>query len=58
MLCKFCQENVRGTPCQSASQSAKCVNNRDNDWPDDDRNQCQAECQKQCEIETQTEKHN
>ena len=37
MLCKFCQENVRGTPCQTASQSAKCVNNRDNDWPDDDR---------------------
>lgn len=36
MLCKFCQENVRGTPCQSASQSAKCPNNRDNDWPDDD----------------------
>jgi hypothetical protein len=37
MLCKFCQENVRGTPCQSASQASKCPNNRDNDWPDDDR---------------------
>lgn len=36
MLCKFCQENVKGTPCQTASQSNKCVNNRDNDWPDDD----------------------
>lgn len=36
MLCKFCQENVRGTPCQSASQASRCPNNRDNDWPDDD----------------------
>ena len=45
MLCKFCQENVRGTPCQSASQASKCVNNRDDDWPDD-RVQCQSESQK------------
>lgn len=35
MICKFCQENVRGTPCQSSNQAAKCVNNRDDDWPDD-----------------------
>lgn len=50
MLCKFCQENVRGTPCQSSSQASKCVNNRDDDWPDD-RMQCQCECQKQCKQE-------
>lgn len=37
MLCSFCQENVRGTPCQTASQASHCPNNRDNDWPDDDR---------------------
>lgn len=36
MLCKFCQEEVRGTPCQTTSQSSNCINNRDNDWPDDD----------------------
>ena len=35
MLCTFCQEDVRGTPCQTASQAAKCPNNRADDWPDD-----------------------
>lgn len=57
MLCKFCQENVRGTPCQTSSQSLKCVNNRDNDWPDDDRQECQSECKEQCKssIEQKTE---
>jgi hypothetical protein len=39
MLCKFCQEDVRGTPCQASSQAARCSNNRDDDWPDDDRHQ-------------------
>ena len=35
MICKFCQENVRGNPCQSSAQAANCVNNRDDDWPED-----------------------
>lgn len=35
MLCKFCQENVRGTPCQTTTQANRCPNNRDQDWGDD-----------------------
>lgn len=50
MLCRFCQENVRGTPCQTASQASKCVNNREDDWPDD-RIECQNNCQKQSSQE-------
>lgn len=47
MLCKFCQENVRGTPCQTASQASKCVNNRDVDWPED-RMESKGNCERQC----------
>lgn len=54
MLCKFCQENVRGTPCQSAAQAAKCINNRDDDWPDDNINS-QKECQNQCEVDKESD---
>jgi hypothetical protein len=55
MLCRFCQENVRGTPCQTASQASKCVNNRDDDWPDD-RMECESDCQKQNNQDKKSER--
>lgn len=55
MLCKFCQENVRGTPCQSQSQANKCVNYRDNDWPDD-HVACEKDCDEQCKLEKEPAK--
>lgn len=50
MICQFCQENVRGTPCQSSTQAATCVNNRDDDWPED-RMQSESQCQTPCKTE-------
>lgn len=53
MICKFCQENIRGTPCQFQSQANKCVNFRDNDWPDD-HIMCENDCNEKCKKEKES----
>lgn len=53
MICKFCQENIRGTPCQFQSQANKCVNFRDNDWPDD-HIMCENDCSEKCKKEKES----
>jgi hypothetical protein len=46
MFCKFCQMNIKGTPCQTQSAANQCANNRgrEPDYDDDDYRITQFVC--------------